>query len=99
MIIIRVNCTIDPAKRDQFLAAIAQDTPENHAFAGCVAYRWTESITEPNTFLLYEEWATLEAVNAFKNSDYFAQNGKVMFPLISGKPDSVTYEAQALQSA
>ena len=99
MIVVRVNCTINPEKRAKFLAAIEQDRLEKHAFAGCIAYRWSESVLEPNLFSLYEEWETPEAFNAFKNSEYFAQNGKVMFPLISGNPDSVTYEAQALQPA
>lgn len=99
MIVIRVNCKIQPAKRGEFLTAIAQDTPENHAFAGCLAYRWSESVLEPNLFSLYEEWETLESFNAFKSSEYFARNGKVMFPLMSETPDSVTYEAEALQPA
>ena len=99
MIVIRVNCKIQPEKRSEFLSAIAQDTLENHAFAGCVAYRWSESVLEPNLFSLYEEWETLDAVNAFKNSEYFARNGKVMFPLMSEPPDSVTYDAEALQPA
>src|SRR5690348_8309930 len=99
MIVIRVIVNTTPEKSAEFLAEVEQDTAEAHGFAGCIAYQWTVSVQEPTRFLLYEEWETLDALNAFKNSEYFQNNGKALFPLISGKPDSVTYEAAALQPA
>ena len=44
--------------------------------------------------LLYEEWKTREAAEAYLGSDYFRDAGAILFPLMEGRPDSAYYEAE-----
>src|SRR5215216_3751267 len=99
MIVIRVNTNVKPDKRSEFLKAIQDETPESQAFEGCVSYVWSENVQKPNEFALYEEWETLENLNAYKNSAHFDTMGKVLFPLFSEHPESSYYEAALLENA
>lgn len=99
MIVIRVNTNVKPDKRSEFLAAVRAETPDSQAFEGCVAYVWSENLQKPNEFALYEEWETLDNLNAYKNSAHFAQMGKTLFPLFTEHPESSYYEAALLENA
>jgi len=99
MIVIRVNTQVKADKRSEFLVAVQEETPESRAFAGCVSYVWSENIHQPNEFSLYEEWETLDHLNAYKNSGHFERMGKVLFPLFTEHPESSYYEAALLENA
>jgi quinol monooxygenase YgiN len=43
--------------------------------------------------LLYEEWTSREAADAYLTSDYFAAGGQILFPLLDGSPDSAYYDS------
>ena len=99
MIVIRVNTHVKPEKRAEFVAAVREETPESRAFMGCVSYVWSENIQQPNEFALYEEWESLDNLNAYKNSPHFEAMGKVLFPLLTEHPESSYYEAAPLENA
>ena len=99
MIVIRVNTNVKPEKRSEFLTVIQEETPVSRAFAGCVAYVWSENVQKPNEFALYEEWEALDNLNTYKNSAHFDQMGKILFPLFTEDPESSYYEAALLENA
>ena len=98
MIVVRVAFEINPAERTNMLTYLQQHIKETRQnFAGCVQYGFYQDATNENGFLLYEEWDTQANFDAFKASPGFQANGKVLFPIMVGKPDSVSYAANALQ--
>jgi quinol monooxygenase YgiN len=97
MIVIRVAFEINPAERAGMLTYLQQHIAETRRdFAGCLNYGFYQDATNENGFLLYEEWDNQANFDAFKNSQAFQENGKVLFPLMVGKPDSVYYAATAM---
>ncbi len=97
MIVVHVEASIQAAKRQEFVAQIEKDIQLSGAFAGCVEFEWSEDVTHPNTFTLYEEWETQEAFEAYQKSDHFKQLGGILFPMMADKPKSVYYTAAKIQ--
>lgn len=50
--------------------------------------------SDPDRVLLYEEWSTRDAAEAYMHSEYFRASADVLFPLMTGTPDSAYYEAE-----
>jgi (4S)-4-hydroxy-5-phosphonooxypentane-2,3-dione isomerase len=97
MIVIHVQCKVQPEKRAEFVEqAVAQlnDT----SVPGCIRYSWTEALNEPNTFTLYEEWTSPEAFDAYTSSDGFKEAADKMFPLMAEPPISSYYTASTYAS-
>jgi quinol monooxygenase YgiN len=97
MIVIHVQVQVKAEKIIDFVDAAKRDTLTGQAFAGCRAYQWAENLSSPHTFILYEEWETREAFEAFKQSDYFKNTGAVLMPLLDGAPGSHYYNATLLE--
>ena len=98
MIIIRVNVTVQPEKRSAFVAQIKQEMVDvKQQFVGCERFGLYEDVMDENGFLLYEEWQTLANFKAYQASDYFQENGKKLFPMMAGKPDSDYFEAVVVE--
>lgn len=96
MIVIYVQAKVKSDKRNEFLTNVEKDLTTSRAFPGCLQFGWNEEVTQPNTFLLYEEWDSLEAFNAYKDSDHFRQVGSALMPLLAEPPKSAYYTAAPL---
>ena len=91
---VRVAVRATPEHRERFLAQLAreeQDVPAR--FDGCERFRVYAHASDENELLLYEEWATRAAFDAYRTSEYFARAGAVLKPLLKGPPDSAYYDA------
>ena len=67
MIVVVGKAQVKAGAREEVVAACLQMSALSEAEAGCVSYQFYESLAEPNTFLLFEEWETAEALqNQFK---------------------------------
>jgi quinol monooxygenase YgiN len=97
MIVVRVAFKINPAERANVLAYLQKDTEATRKVAGCLHYGFYQDAADENSFLLYEEWDTQADFDAFKQSDSFKESGKMLFPVMVGKPDSVSYASSRLQ--
>ncbi len=98
MMVIRVAVKIKPEEAANFVNHIQQEMIEvKQQFTGCERFNLYRDIADENTFLLYEEWQSQANFEAYKNSDYFKQNGQKLFPMMVEPPDSAYFEAQILQ--
>ena len=69
--------------------------PPVRALGGCRRYALFRDPHEPARFLLYEEWATAAAFDAYQSHrlrDAFA----VLRPMMAGSPDGEYFEAEPL---
>ncbi|MDE2365042.1 MAG: antibiotic biosynthesis monooxygenase [Hyphomicrobiales bacterium] len=64
MLLILAKGVVRPDKRDAFIAAAREQIVETRKEAGCIAYDFYESQTEPNTFVFNERWKSKEAIDA-----------------------------------
>src|SRR5262245_6310036 len=94
MFTVRVAVRVRPEDRDHFVTQLKKEEREVPAlFAGCERFTLYSDPADPDSLLLYEEWASREAAHAYLTSDYFASGGEILFPLIEGSPDSAYYES------
>ena len=97
MVVIRVAMRAPANGRDALLEVLQREVAASRASAGCVRFELFQSIEEPYTFLLYEEWQDVAAFDAYRSSPEFHERGKAIFPLLDGKPDPAYYLAEPIQ--
>ena len=93
MMVIRVLIDVLPEQQDAFVAHMAQEAPTVRAMAGCERYELFAHASEPQRYLLYEEWASAEAFGAYQASDTLKQSFAVLGPMLAGPADSAYFRA------
>jgi quinol monooxygenase YgiN len=97
MFCVRVAVRVKPEGRDRFLAQLKKEEREvPERFGGCARFAVYSDPADPDSLLLYEEWATKEAADAYLQSNYFREAGAVLFPLMDGAPDSAYFAAERI---
>jgi quinol monooxygenase YgiN len=95
MFTVRVAVRTRPSGRDEFIAQLKKEALEVPArFAGCQRFAVYSDPADPDSTLVYEEWASRGTFDAYRNSEYFASSGAVLVPLMDGAPDSAYYESE-----
>ena len=94
VVVIRVVLKVKPDRNEAFVAAMASDAELTRKLDGCERFALYKDIGVPNAYLLYEEWASMKAFDAYRTSKRFQAAGRVLFPMMAGKPDSAYFEAQ-----
>lgn len=94
MIVVRVAFQVEEGSLSSFREHAKQEGVAARAQPGCAEYSFFEDVAQPGRVLLYEEWESQAAFDAYKASSAFADNAKVLFPLIVGKPSSAYYQAE-----
>jgi quinol monooxygenase YgiN len=68
MIVQLIRASIKPEGRDRWLEVIRQNAAQTRSEEGCESYQVAEDLESPNTFVIIELWANLDAVhNHFRN--------------------------------
>ena len=62
MVVQLVTASIKPEQRDRWLEVIRRNAAQTRAEEGCEGYQIAEDLEAPNTFVIIEQWANLEAV-------------------------------------
>ena len=100
MIVLTAKIPVNPAKRDEFIAIIKDLVVASRQDAGCNMYNCLESVTEPNTFMMIEEYVDAAALQAHMAQPH-TQAGLAKLPeLLAGPPETFTYavsEKEAIQ--
>lgn len=96
MIVIRVLIDLQPEHREAFLAFMNDSITVSNNFDGCLKYQLYQDVQAENTYLLYEEWESQAHFDAYRQSEHMAESGRVLFPMMAGKPDSAYYNATVI---
>jgi quinol monooxygenase YgiN len=99
MFIARIALVIKDEQRDTFRSFAAVDGRAARALEGCVDYCFCEDVADPGRVLLYEEWATREAFEAYKASPVFDAGATRLRPMLASAPVSAYYESDDLFDA
>lgn len=70
MIILAVTLPIKPDRREEAVQIALEMQAETHKEPGFVAYVFHAPLDDPNTFFVYEEWASPEALDYHNKSDH-----------------------------
>lgn len=95
MFTVRVAMRVRPEAREELIAQLqleGREVPER--FAGCERFNLYCDPADPSQGLLYEEWHSRDAFEAYRTSEYFQASAAILFPLIDGAPDSAYFESE-----
>lgn len=83
---LRVVATIptDPEQADAVRAGLRDLVAATQQEEGCVAYDCFESAAAPGTFVMVEQWAGQEALDAHMTAPHMAEAFKVLGPALAG---------------
>ena len=73
MIVIAGHVALDPARREQAIAAAREVMSETRKEKGCISYTFSADLDEPGRFRIFEEWDGDEALRAHFASPHMAR--------------------------
>lgn len=68
MIIVSGSLRVDPAERDAYLAGCRSVVEQARLAPGCHDFHLSPDPIEPDRINVFEQWATVEAVEAFRGA-------------------------------
>ena len=92
MIVISGTARIRPEAKAEAKAAAIAMAATSAAEPGCAAYELSELLTDPNTFRLFEQWDSAEALAAHFQTPHFAEFSRVLPGFLAAAPTFLRYE-------
>lgn len=90
MLIVAVTIKIRPDHREEFVQAASRLSEHSGTEPGCMSYRFSTDLVDPNTFYLHEEWESEEAMQAhFQTPGFLAMRQRL--PVIAAAPPSIRH--------
>ncbi|MCP4005251.1 MAG: antibiotic biosynthesis monooxygenase [bacterium] len=72
MIVVAGRIQLDPANREQAVAAAVEMMRETRKEAGCISYTFSTDLSDPGEFHIFEEWESQQALDAHLASPHMA---------------------------
>jgi quinol monooxygenase YgiN len=92
MILVMGRYSIDPAKREAFLAFARELVAQERRQPGCLAFDIFEDVTTPNAFLMMEQWENEDVLDAHTSSEAFERSDAALNEFIVGEPSWDEYQ-------
>jgi len=86
MIFIAVKFSVRPEVAGQWLSRVASFTQATRAETGNIFFDWSQSVEDPNQFVLLEAFRDREAGEVHVNSDHFKAAMALMPEMIADRP-------------
>ena len=91
MIVIAGTIRANPEKIDEARAALLEVQTATNANDGCVHYVFSQDLTDPGLFHLFEYWDNLDNMAAHGKADHFKAFNSNIRSWIGGRPDILQY--------
>ena len=92
MVIQVVKVRIKTERLEEWLALIRLNAATTRAEAGCESYQVGEDLDDPNSFVIVEEWADIEAQLAHFRTPEFGQMMSRLSDFLAGPPAVAIHE-------
>lgn len=92
MVIQLVRVSIRPEQRDRWLELIRLTAAQTRAEEGCESYRVGEDVETPNSFVIVEWWASLDAQYRHFRSAGFGELMGSLGDVLAGPPEVAIHE-------
>ena len=86
MIVIAGSVVIRPEQREEATRAALAMACATQGEPGCVAYRFSADLADPNTFLVFEEWESEDALARHFQSEHMRVFRERIPALVAGPP-------------
>jgi quinol monooxygenase YgiN len=87
-----VRVSIQPEQRDKWFQLIQTNAAQTRAEPGCESYQVSEDLETPNTFVLVERWAHLQAQYDHFRNPRFGELMGALGNVLAGPPDVSIHE-------
>src|SRR5271165_6082173 len=84
MFAITGTMNFDPSDRDEILEILIPLCAASRAEDGNVAYVWSQDLSQPATFHIYEHWASEDAFTSHCKSPHYLSFNETCMPHIQG---------------
>jgi quinol monooxygenase YgiN len=78
MIVIAGHVSLDPAQRENAVAAAREMMRETRQERGCISYTFSADLEQPGRFLIFEEWESDDALRAHFAAPHMARFQKAV---------------------
>eukprot|EP01006_Ploeotia_vitrea_P017465 TRINITY_DN4860_c0_g1_i1.p1 TRINITY_DN4860_c0_g1~~TRINITY_DN4860_c0_g1_i1.p1 ORF type:complete len:216 (+),score=26.25 TRINITY_DN4860_c0_g1_i1:37-684(+) len=87
MVVVTGSAQATPTAADRVVQAVRQLCDGTRRESGCVEYSWTQSLEDPNTFIILELWENEEALQQHLASDHVNAFKEVVSELFVEDPN------------
>jgi quinol monooxygenase YgiN len=99
MLIVQVDFETAPANRAFALKTLAEECPLVRALPGNLSYVILTDPAHEGKVTLIHHWDNAGALAAYRTSDLLKSVGAVLFPLMTGTPSTLVWDATAVPAA
>src|SRR5262249_42720487 len=92
MIVIAGSVAVRPDRREEAVRVARTMVAATRREAGCQTYRFSADLDDPNTFLIFEEWESEEALGRHFQTPHMAAFREALPGLLAGAPALRRYE-------
>ncbi len=96
MIVIAGTATINTNHWDEAVQKSQQMSTTSEAEPGCISYRFYVSPTDRNTFFIFEQWETPEALAKHFQTAHFQEFGVYLSSVLTGGMNIQRYEVSSV---
>lgn len=98
MIVVAGTIEIKPDKREEAVQVALRMSQATQAEEGCIHYQFYGDLSDPNTFLVFEEWETAEALEAHFETEHMKEFRQQLPGLVAGGRNIKRYEIKSVAS-
>lgn len=98
MVVQIVTVSIKPERRDRWMELIRLNATQTRAEHGCESYRVSEDVDTPNTFVLVEEWTSMDAQYEHFRDPEFGRLMGSLEEVLAGPPEVSIHEVASTQT-
>ncbi|MFT4799363.1 MAG: quinol monooxygenase YgiN [Candidatus Azotimanducaceae bacterium] len=95
MIIVHGTFPIKPELREEALELMRQMSVASRDEHGCASYEFYAGISDPNIFLLFQEWENVEALQGHFQTDHMEDFLKSLPDVLNGEVMTRRYEVRS----
>src|SRR5687768_15032102 len=98
MVVQVVKVSIKPDMRDRWLELMKLNAVNTRAEEGCMSYQVGEDIETPGSFVIVEEWSTIEAQYGHFRNPKFAELMGSLSEVLAGPPQVSIHSVESTVS-
>lgn len=95
MLVVAERIQVKPERRAEALAAALKMAQTSQAEPGCRSYRLYADFEDANTFFIFEEWDSADALSAHFATPHMKEFAGLVPQVIAGAPSIKRYDVRA----
>lgn len=99
MIIVAGKLAINPERRAEAVQSALRMAEATQREPGCITYKFSTDLQDPNTILLFEVWETREALAQHTQTDHMKVFRQELPQFVAGELDIKRYQAEIISAS